>query len=283
MDRFEKRAAEIMRLGEKRIAEKKRRSTIIRRSAASTGACAAAIAGVWLMSGKDLKDAAKPHQPDVVIAGTTVSAETQPATGSSRKTVQTTVTSAKPVSAASVSSSAATASTQAVRTTASNERGAVVRTEPAVQTVPVQQETTAPAITATSPQNVQTTAATQTAPASATAPVTQTATTPASATDAQTTLQNESAVFTTTAKTGEEMPHGEFIPPETITDIFELESPEMTLTYRLTDLTLDDVKLSTNFFYSPRINANCCQIKDRPDLVAVWFLNCPTMFIYELI
>ena len=183
MDRFERRAAEIMRLGEKRIAEKQRRNTVIRRSALSSGACAAAIAGVWLMSGDELRDAARPPHTEVVTAGTTVPAETGtvPVSGGTHERVITTTASAvtagtSPVTGTSpVSGAAAGTGSQ----TAAAARSRVPdRTETAVRT-------------AAAATDVQTTAAAERASstAAATAQTAPPATVPAAvpATQVQTT------------------------------------------------------------------------------------------------
>ncbi len=127
MDRFEKRAAEIMRLGEKRIAEKKRRNTIIRRSAVSSGACAAAIAGVWLMSGRDFREAAKPPRTELMIVETTAPTDAPPAAEIS----QTTAVPSPTVTAQAVSGTAPQTSAQPVTGTAPyTERTAAVGTAP---------------------------------------------------------------------------------------------------------------------------------------------------------
>lgn len=127
MDRFERRAAEIMRLGEKRIAEKKRRNTVIRRSAVSSGACAAAIAGVWLMSGRDLREAAKPPRTELMIVETTVPTDAPPAAEIS----QTTAVPSPTATAQAVSGTAPQTSAQPVTGTApTTERTAAVGTAP---------------------------------------------------------------------------------------------------------------------------------------------------------
>ncbi|MBP3249246.1 MAG: hypothetical protein J6M48_02680 [Ruminococcus sp.] len=157
MDRFEKRAAEIIRLGEKRIAEKKRRNTIIRRSAVSSGACAAAIAGVWLMSGRDLREAAKPPRTELMIVETTAPTDAPPAAEIS----QTTAVPSPTATAQAVSGTAPyTERTAAVGT-------APMRTETAARTAAVSTVQTA---AATERASSTAAAASQTAPPETTLP-----------------------------------------------------------------------------------------------------------------
>ncbi|MBQ8122909.1 MAG: hypothetical protein IJ170_06320, partial [Ruminococcus sp.] len=157
MDRFERRAAEIMRLGEKRIAEKKRRNTIIRRSAVSSGACAAAIAGVWLMSGRDLREAAKPPRTELMIVETTAPTDAPPAAEVS----QTTAVPSPTATAQAVSGTAPQTSAQPVTGTApTTERTAAVGTAPM---------RTATAARAAAVSTVQTAAATERASSTAAA------------------------------------------------------------------------------------------------------------------
>lgn len=171
MDRFERRAAEIMRLGEKRIAEKKRRNTIIRRSAVSSGACAAAIAGVWLMSGRNLREAAKPPHTELMIVETTAPTDAPPA--------------------AEISQTTAVPSPTVTGTVPSTERQAPARTEstPSVssETVDIPSVTTATPVTRPYVTDPGTTAAVTTV-------VTQTQTAASPAT-------TESPAVTTTPKT----------------------------------------------------------------------------------
>ncbi|MBQ8961188.1 MAG: hypothetical protein IJ071_08235 [Ruminococcus sp.] len=164
MKSYDERIESIFRKYDEKLAEKKRRAAVIRRSLISSGACAATIAGIWLISGNDLKGAVEPDRSDVLIAETTapavttapeeeeaVPAETTPAPVKeaqttapvTEKTVQvataavTAVQESSP-SAASVPPSAPAVQTAAVntaptqvRTTAAPEAPAPVRTEPA--------------------------------------------------------------------------------------------------------------------------------------------------------
>ncbi len=169
MDRFERRAAEIMRLGEKRIAEKKRRNTVIRRSAVSSGACAAAIAGVWLMSGRDLREAAKPPRTELMIVETTAPTDAPPAA----EIPKTTAVPSPTATSQAVSGTAPQTSAQPVTGTApTTERTAAVgtapmRTETAARTAAVSTVQTA---AATERASSTAAAASQTAPPETTLP-----------------------------------------------------------------------------------------------------------------
>lgn len=67
MKNYDERIESIFRKYDARLAEKKRRNSIIRRAAASTGVCAAAIGVVWFVSGDSFKDAMRPDFPDNII------------------------------------------------------------------------------------------------------------------------------------------------------------------------------------------------------------------------
>lgn len=67
MKNYDERIESIFRKYDARLAEKKRRNSIIRRAAASAGVCAAAIGIVWVISGDSFKDAMKPDFPDNII------------------------------------------------------------------------------------------------------------------------------------------------------------------------------------------------------------------------
>lgn len=67
MKNYDERIESIFRKYDARLAEKKRRNSIIRRAAASAGVCAAAIGVVWVISGDSFKDAMKPDFPDNII------------------------------------------------------------------------------------------------------------------------------------------------------------------------------------------------------------------------
>lgn len=67
MKNYDERIESIFRKYDARLAEKKRRNSIIRRAAASAGVCAAAIGVVWFVSGDSFKNAMKPDFPDNII------------------------------------------------------------------------------------------------------------------------------------------------------------------------------------------------------------------------
>ncbi|MBQ8961160.1 MAG: hypothetical protein IJ071_08095 [Ruminococcus sp.] len=156
---------------EKMIAEKKRRDKIIRRSAVSSGACAAAIAGVWLMSVDGLRDAAKPPHTEVVITETTA-VPTLPE-GTSAPSTEPPATEPHPVKTTAAAS--AIVQSTAARTAASTERAAHTVTEAAAVTAPERTVQTAPVTERTSAAtaaSLATDTAAQTTPV--TAPATQT-------------------------------------------------------------------------------------------------------------
>lgn len=77
MKNYDERIESIFRKYDARLAEKKRRNSIIRRAVASTGVCAAAIGVVWFVSGDSFKDAMKPNFPDnIIVEETEPSGET---------------------------------------------------------------------------------------------------------------------------------------------------------------------------------------------------------------
>lgn len=226
MDRFERRAAEIMRLGEKRIAEKKRRNTIIRRSAVSSGACAAAIAGVWLMSGRDLREAAKPPRTELMIVETTVPTDAPPAAEIS----QTTAVPSPTVTAQAVSGTAPQTSAQLVTGTAPyTERTA------AVGTAPMRTATTARTAAVST---VQTAAVTERA-SSAAAAASQTAP-PETTFPEEPTGPIESPVPTTLPQTTAQVPETTSASATTIAQVgYFFYDPEKTYIFYLDDVTYE--------------------------------------------
>ncbi len=226
MDRFERRAAEIMRLGEKRIAEKKRRNTIIRRSAVSSGACAAAIAGVWLMSGRDLREAAKPPRTELMIVETTVPTDAPPAAEIS----QTTAVPSPTATAQAVRSTAPVTTAQTVTGTApTTERTA------AVGTAPMRTATTARTAAVST---VQTAAATERASSTAAA-ASQTAP-PETTLPEEPTGSIESPVPTTLPKTTAQVPKTTLVSATTIAQVgYYFYDPEKTYIFYLDDVTYE--------------------------------------------
>ena len=226
MDRFERRAAEIMRLGEKRIAEKKRRNTIIRRSAVSSGACAAAIAGVWLMSGRDLREAAKPPRTELMIVETTAPTDAPPAAEIS----QTTAVPSPTATAQAVSGTAPQTSAQPVTGTApTTERTA------AVGTAPMRTATTARTAAVST---VQTAAATERASSTATA-ASQTAP-PKTTLPEEPTGSVESPVPPTLPQTTAQVPETMPVSATTIAQVgYFFYDPEKTYIFYLDDVTYE--------------------------------------------
>lgn|GEM_PF-2415834 len=226
MDRFERRAAEIMRLGEKRIAEKKRRNTVIRRSAVSSGACAAAIAGVWLMSGRDLREAAKPPRTELMIVETTVPTDAPPAAEIS----QTTAVPSPTATAQAVRSTAPVTTAQTVTGTApTTERTA------AVGTAPMRTATTARTAAVST---VQTAAATERASSTAAA-IAQTA--PPETTLPEEPMESvESPVPTTLPQTTAQVPKTTSASATTIAqEGYYFYDPEKTYTFELNGITYE--------------------------------------------
>lgn len=226
MDRFEKRAAEIMRLGEKRIAEKKRRNTIIRRSAVSSGACAAAIAGVWLMSGRDLREAAKPPRTELMIVETTAPTDAPPAAEIS----QTTAVPSPTATAQAVSGTAPQTSAQPVTGTAPyTERTA------AVGTAPMRTATTARTAAVST---VQTAAATERASSTAAA-ASQTAP-PETTLPEEPTGSIESPVPPTLPQTTAQVPETMPVSATTIAQVgYFFYDPEKTYIFYLDDVSYE--------------------------------------------
>lgn len=226
MDRFERRAAEIMRLGEKRIAEKKRRNTIIRRSAVSSGACAAAIAGVWLMSGRDLREAAKPPRTELMIVETTAPTDAPPAA----EIPQTTAVPSPTATAQAVSGTAPQTSAQPVTGTApTTERTA------AVGTAPMRTATTARTAAVST---VQTAAATERASSTAAA-ASQTAP-PETTLPEEPTGSIESPVPPTLPQTTAQVPETMPVSATTIAQVgYFFYDPEKTYIFYLDDVSYE--------------------------------------------
>lgn len=77
MKNYDERIESIFRKYDARLAEKKRRNSIIRRAAASAGVCAAAIGVVWFVSGDSIKNAMSPDFHDnIIVEETEPSAKT---------------------------------------------------------------------------------------------------------------------------------------------------------------------------------------------------------------
>ena len=119
MRSYEEQEAAAYRKAEKIIAEQNRRKKIIYKTAVSSGICAAACAGIWLVSNDNIKLAHKPHIPDNLITEEHTSEKAVSYPDTSSTTVKTSETS----------------SVKTTNTAVSNDaKGTAVKTEKAVTT-----------------------------------------------------------------------------------------------------------------------------------------------------
>lgn len=183
MKSYDQRIESIFRKYDERLTESKRRHTIIKRSVVSSAVCAAAIAGVWLMSADSLRNAAKPPHTDLMIVETTVPTGTAP----EKESTQTTAVPSPTATAQAVRSTALVNTAQAVTgTVPSTERQAPAKTEsapsapsapayaPATTAAPViQASVTAPVTAAVTQMQTAATPATTESPAVTTTPQTE--------------------------------------------------------------------------------------------------------------
>lgn len=220
MKNYDERIESIFRKYDARLAEKKRRKAIIRRVAASTGVCAAAIGAVWVISGDSIKNAMKQDFPDnIIVEEAEPSAET--------------TAPAKPVTTNAVTYPRIETST-AVAPKTSDLSSASINTAPISSTAAKRPDTTAPSSDKSTPAVI--TNVVTDIPTATTAKTNIVTDIPTAAT---TKINVVAAVITTTEKaplenaspsrpTSAEIPHENVSPSRP-------ESAEKIIFYRFTD------------------------------------------------
>lgn len=152
MNSYEEQERAAYRKAEKLIAQQQRRRKAAFRTTASSLACAAALAGIWLVSEDNIRNARNPAEPDTVISDeavttekTTVSTKTQPAS-----TIAI-ITASSTASAHTQTTAAETSNSQKVT---AEETSAVYTPQPTEADKTTFVSTSEPNITSTAPSPV---------------------------------------------------------------------------------------------------------------------------------
>lgn len=123
MKTYDERIESIFRKYEERLAEKKRRSAIIRRATVSSGAGAAVLLGVWFVSGDTLKKSINNDYPENIIETETTAVTTASVTNAADKKTASVTTKNISTKTTSAHTANSETHTQAVNTApAGNDR-----------------------------------------------------------------------------------------------------------------------------------------------------------------